>query len=176
MDAQEILFEQKGHLGLITMNRPGVLNALSLEMILAMTERLREWAADTSIKVVAIRGEGGKAFCAGGDVKAIYAAGLATEGPRDVPGAPTYDYFFHEYRLNTLIHHFPKPYVALLDGIVMGGGVGVSAHGSHRVVTEKTLFAMPETGIGLFTDIGAGYFMPRFPGETGTYHPAVATK
>lgn len=169
MSDQEVLFERQGPVGLITMNRPKALNALNHTMILAITQRLKDWAVDDDIHIVVIRGTGNKAFCAGGDVKEIYHAGLANDGDRDVPGAETYDYFFHEYRLNTLIRHYPKPYVALMDGIVMGGGVGVSIHGSHRIVTENTMFAMPETGIGLFTDIGAGYFLPRFPGETGTY-------
>lgn len=158
----EILFEKSGHAGLITLNRPKALNALTLEMIRALQPRLDEWAADPSVGAVAIRGAGEKAFCAGGDVRAIWQAGK--EG-----GALTREFFYDEYRLNRTIHHFPKPFVALIDGVCMGGGVGLSVHGSHRVAGGRTLLAMPETAIGLFPDVGGSWFLPRLPGRSGLW-------
>ncbi len=161
MSAEDILFERRGGLGLVCLNRPQALNALTVEMTRRLDRALRDWAADSKVTAVAIRGVGGRAFCAGGDVRALSAAG---------PGSPYSDLFYREeYALNRRIFRFPKPYVALIDGIVMGGGVGVSAHGSHRVATERTLFAMPETGIGLFPDVGATWLLSRCPGETGIY-------
>jgi enoyl-CoA hydratase len=162
MTDDEALFEQRGALGLITLNRPKALNALTHGMCLSMSARLREWSRDPGIKAVAIRGTGDRAFCAGGDIRALYESGKA--------GTPyALDFYRDEYRLNAAIKHFPKPYIALLRGIVMGGGVGVSVHGSHRVADETSVFAMPETGIGLFPDVGGSYFLPRCPGETGMY-------
>ncbi|HSC19239.1 MAG TPA: enoyl-CoA hydratase/isomerase family protein [Rhizomicrobium sp.] len=158
----DVLFEQRGALGLITLNRPKALNALTRDMCLATNAQLAAWARDDGIKTVAIRGTGERAFCAGGDIRTLYDAGKA--------GAPEALKFYRdEYRLNAAIKHFPKPYVALLHGIVMGGGVGVSVHGSHRVANETVMFAMPETGIGLFPDVGGSYFLPRCPGELGIY-------
>jgi enoyl-CoA hydratase len=131
-------------------------------MVDAMTERLKAWRNDRDIEMVIVRGVGEKAFCAGGDIRALYDSGKA--------GTPyVIDFYAREYRLNTLIKRFPKPYIALVNGIVMGGGVGVSVHGSVRVCGEGTMFAMPETGIGLFPDVGGTYFLPRCPGETGMY-------
>ena len=161
-DEQEILFEQKNQLGVITLNRPKALNALTHEMALALTAKLNDWAVDDSIKAVLIKGAGEKAFCAGGDVVKLYNEGKAG-------GDYPYKFYHDEYVGNATVKHFPKPYVAFVDGIVMGGGVGVSVHGSHRVATEKTMFAMPETGIGLFPDVGGTYFLPRCPGELGMY-------
>jgi enoyl-CoA hydratase len=161
MSADDILFERRGPLGLVRLNRPHALNALTLDMSRRLERALRDWAIDPQIALVAIRGAGERAFCAGGDVRALYKEG---------PGSPFTEIFYREeYALNRTIFRFPKPYVALIDGIVMGGGVGVSAHGSHRVVTERTLFAMPETGIGLFPDVGATWLLSRCPGETGLY-------
>jgi len=158
----DVLFEERGAAGLITLNRPHALNALTIGMIREMAPRLKAWAADDRITRVLIRGEGGKAFCAGGDVRALYDLGRAQD--------PEFLTFYREeYALNTLVKRYPKPYVALIGGIVMGGGVGVSIHGSHRVVSERATFAMPETGIGLFPDVGGTYFLPRLPGETGMY-------
>jgi enoyl-CoA hydratase len=158
----EILFERRGALGLITLNRPKALNALTHTMCVSMRVQLDEWADDPHIRTVAIRGEGERAFCAGGDIRALYESGRA--------GTPyALDFYRDEYRLNATIKHFPKPYVALLRGIVMGGGVGVSVHGSHRVADETAVFAMPETGIGLFPDVGGSYFLPRCPGQIGMY-------
>lgn len=160
MTQQEILFTQKNGIGIITLNRPEALNALNLNMIREMDKKLAEWAQDASIHAVIVTGAGERAFCAGGDVKSV---------ALDKEGNLKRDFFREEYTLNHRIFTFPKPYVALVNGIVMGGGKGVSAHGSHRVVTENTLFAMPETNIGFFPDVGGGYFLPRCPGETGTY-------
>lgn len=164
----EVIFEIRNGLGLITLNRPAVLNALNLNMIRLMNERLDQWARDPSIHAVAVTGAGGRAFCSGGDVKTVaLEAKAAREGRGD--GALADHFFYEEYTLNNRIFSFSKPYIALVDGIVMGGGKGISAHGSHRVVTENTLFAMPETSIGFFPDVGGGYFLPRCPGQTGVY-------
>jgi enoyl-CoA hydratase len=156
----DILFETQGALGLITLNRPKALNALTLDMIHAMTERLGAWAADPDIKSVLIRGAGEKAFCAGGDVLALIRPGNEAYIER---------FFRDEYSLNRMIFRYPKPYIALADGITMGGGVGVSVHGRHWIATERTLFAMPETGIGMFPDVGGTYFLPRLPDQFGMY-------
>ena len=158
----DVLFERRGAVGLITLNRPKALNALTRDMCLAMKAQLAEWASDDAIKTVVIRGTGERAFCAGGDIRALYDSGKAR-----TPYA--LDFYRDEYLLNHAIKHFPKPYVALVNGIVMGGGVGVSLHGSHRVVDETIAFAMPETGIGLFPDVGGSYFLSRLPGEIGMY-------
>lgn len=166
--SMDALCEVRGPLGLITLNRPKALNALTLGMIRVIDPVLKSWAVDPAVKAVVIRGAGDRAFCAGGDVRAVYDDGLAWKrGEGD--GAVTRDFFREEYRLNRRIKRFPKPYIAILDGITMGGGVGLSVHGSHRVTTEKTLFAMPETGIGLFPDVGASFALSRMPGELGTY-------
>ncbi|HRI76119.1 MAG: enoyl-CoA hydratase/isomerase family protein [Alphaproteobacteria bacterium] len=164
----EILFEVRGGVGLVTLNRPAALNALTLGMIRALDARLAAFAKEPTIKAVIITGAGERAFCSGGDVKAVALESKAMqEGTAD--GALTRDFFREEYVLNHRIFTFPKPYISLVNGIVMGGGKGVSAHGSHRVVTESTLFAMPETNIGFFPDVGGGYFLPRCPGQTGAY-------
>jgi len=161
-EGSEIEFEEKGGTGFITLNRPKALNALTLEMIHAMMPRLEAWRTASDIKAVVISGAGERAFCAGGDVRAVYEAGRNG-------GDLTRAFFREEYRLNRMIHVFPKPYVALIDGITMGGGVGLSVHGSHRVATERTMLAMPETGIGLFPDVGGTYFLPRLPGKLGLF-------
>jgi enoyl-CoA hydratase len=159
---QDILFERRGAIGLATLNRPAALNALTLDMVRAYARQLDEWEKEPGIRAVVLRGAGGRAFCAGGDVVAMHDAGKS--GDR-----LTKDFFRWEYTLNYRISRLPVPHVALLDGVTMGGGVGLSVHGSHRVATEKILFAMPETGIGLFPDVGGGYFLPRLPGEIGMY-------
>lgn len=159
---EDILFGHEGSLGVVTLNRPKALNALTHEMASKLHDQLKLWADDSRVKAVVIRGAGEKAFCAGGDVRAIYDLGRV--------GDPAIiDFFADEYRLNAYIHHYPKPYVALIDGIVMGGGVGISVHGHHRVAGDRTIFAMPETGIGLFPDVGGTYFLPRCPGKIGMY-------
>jgi len=160
--SNEILFSQEGRVGVITLNRERALNALTVGMVRALDAQLRAWETDRGVKRVIIEGAGDKAFCAGGDIRQLYDWGLAMD-PQFL------DFYREEYLLNTYIKHYPKPYIALLDGIVMGGGVGVSVHGSHRIVTEATTFAMPETGIGLFPDVGGTYFLPRCPGEVGMY-------
>ncbi len=158
----EVLFEERGALGLITLNRPKALNALTEAMCIAIDAQLVRWRGDDAIRAVVIRGTGDRAFCAGGDVRALSEAGRS--------GATTMtDFYRHEYRMNARIKHFPKPYIALLHGIVMGGGVGVSIHGSHRIADANAVFAMPETGIGLFPDVGGSFFLPRLPGEIGMY-------
>src|ERR1051325_9564979 len=159
----EILFARKGTAGLVTLNRPAALNAVTLGMVRALTARLREWQSDPSVTRVVVTAAGGRAFSAGGDIGALYDAG--TSGRH----AEMLSFFGEEYALNSLIKHYPKPYVALIDGIVMGGGVGVSIHGSHRVAGDRYQFAMPEVGIGFFPDVGATWFLPRLPGELGAY-------
>jgi enoyl-CoA hydratase len=158
----EILFAKQGRIGLVTLNRPQALNALTRTMCIALHRQLMDWAMDDDVQAVVVEGAGGKAFCAGGDVVAMHRDGKA--------GSPDFQGFFHdEYRMNQAIAHYPKPYVALVDGISMGGGVGISVHAPYRVATEKTLFAMPETGIGLIPDVGGTHALPRFPGEFGTW-------
>lgn len=167
--AAEVLFEVKGRAGVIILNSPATLNAVSLPMVRAMHPQLEAWARDPAVAHVIIRAVGEKAFSAGGDIRHLYEWGRA--------GDETFCTFFHdEYRLNTLIKRFPKPYIALINGIVMGGGVGVSIHGSHRVAGDRMTFAMPETGIGLFPDVGGTYFLPRLPGETGLYLGLTGTR
>lgn len=166
----DVLLERRGSIGLITLNRPKALNALSLAMIRVMQPQLSAWADDPAIGAVVIQGAGDKAFCAGGDVRAVYEAGLAAKAAGTIDRGMTADFFREEYILNHAIHTFPKPFIALIDGISMGGGVGLSVHGAIRIATERLLFAMPETGIGLFPDVGGGWFLPRCPGELGTYY------
>ncbi|CAM2976039.1 enoyl-CoA hydratase/isomerase family protein [Legionella worsleiensis] len=158
----EILFTQEGQIGLITLNRPSALNALSLPMILAMQKQLEVWQEDNSVKAVIVRAVPGNAFCAGGDVRWLYNSGRSSNSEQ-------MQFFWHEYRLNHFIHHYSKPYIALMDGITMGGGVGISLHGSHSVASEQFVFSMPETGIGFFPDIGASHLLTRCPGSLGIY-------
>lgn len=160
-EEQEIIFQEQTGVGIITLNRPQALNALTWSMVKKLDDVLVKWGADNSIKAVIIEGAGERAFCSGGDVKSVALAGKDSELAKD--------FFRDEYIMNNRIFNFPKPYISLIDGIVMGGGKGVSAHGSHRIVTEKVLFAMPETNIGFFPDVGGGYFLPRCPGQTGVY-------
>ncbi len=160
--AEELLVERRGRLALVTLNRPRLLNALTLSLFRGLAAVTAAWAVDPSVAAVVIAGAGGRAFCAGGDVVEVY---LSARGDRRLAA----ELFRVEYTLNRDLFRFPKPIVALLDGIVMGGGVGVSVHGSHRVATERTIFAMPETAIGLFPDVGSSYFLPRLPGALGLY-------
>ena len=159
----EILFDRRGTAGLVTLNRPQALNAVTLGMVRAFTRQLQEWRDDPAITRVVLTAAGGRAFSAGGDIRALYDAG--TSGRHDEMLA----FYGEEYVLNTMIKHYPKPYVALIDGIVMGGGVGLSVHGSHRVAGDRFSFAMPEVSIGFFPDVGATWFLPRLPGELGAY-------
>lgn len=158
----EALFETRGPIGLVTLNRPKALNSLTLNMIRLIDAQLRAWADDDAVKAIVLLGAGDKAFCAGGDVVSLAKEWEGVEQLRK-------DFFREEYILNTLIHTYPKPYIPLVDGISMGGGVGMSVHGSHRVVSEKVMFAMPETTIGLFPDVGGTWFLPKLRGEVGTY-------
>lgn len=158
----EIHVTVKNGLGRIVLDRPAVLNAITFDMVTAMADALDAWEGDTAVRAVVIEGAGDKAFCAGGDVLAVSAAGKAQS-------RLARDFFQAEYRLNRRIALYPKPYIAIMDGIVMGGGVGVSVHGAPRISTERTVFAMPETGIGLFPDVGGSQFLSRCPGESGIY-------
>jgi enoyl-CoA hydratase/carnithine racemase len=168
MNQDEVIFEVSGTLGLITLNRPKALNALTHNMCVKLYEQLQIWKLDSNIGAVLIKGAGGRAFCAGGDVVEIYNSGKANK-QGDKTATAWRDFFRDEYRLNAAIHDFPKPYIALMDGFTMGGGVGVSVHGSHRVASEGTKLSMPETGLGLIPDVGGGYFLPRLVGEMGMY-------
>ena len=154
--------EKRGVLGLLTLNRPQALNALDHGMVVSLTAQLRAWAADDGVQSVAIRGEGERAFCSGGDIRAVQQA--------VVTGSDAGIRFLHdEYLMNALIGAYPKPYIALIHGICMGGGAGISVHGRHRLADASLVFAMPETGIGFFPDIGASYFLSRMPDEMGMY-------
>lgn len=153
----------QGNIGCITLNRPKSMNALSLNMIRDIVQLLKRWQADSSIKAVIIEGAGDKAFCAGGDVRAIYDAQRNGD-------CGTCDAFFREeYTLNSYIYFYPKPYIAFIDGLAMGGGLGIAVNGSHRIVTERALLAMPETGIGFFPDVGATNFLTRVYSHVGLY-------
>lgn len=166
--SEDVDFEVTGKLGRILLNRPKALNALTLDMCRAIRAQLAEWSASVEVDAVLVEGEGERAFCAGGDVVALYKSGLAWKGG-DEASLLWREFFVEEYKMNAAIHHFTKPYIAILDGIVMGGGVGVSVHGSHRIATERTLFAMPETSLGLMPDVGGSYFLPRLAGAVGMY-------
>jgi enoyl-CoA hydratase/carnithine racemase len=161
-----ILAEVNGCLGLITLNRPQALNALSLAMIRDITTLLTHWAGRPEVQAVAVLGAGrdGKppAFCAGGDIRFFHQAAQAGDPALE-------DFFTEEYRLNHLIHAYPKPYIALMDGIVMGGGMGISQGAKLRVLSERSKLAMPETGIGLFPDVGGGWFLAQCPGHVGEW-------
>ena len=158
----EVLLETLGNKCLITLNRPKALNALNLDMIRQITPALKKWQAEEKVLVL-VRGAGGKAFCAGGDVRTI------VESRDDPQSTLSHDFFNEEYKLNYLISTLEIPYIALIDGITMGGGVGLSVHGYYRVSTEKTLFAMPETAIGFVPEVGGTYFLPRLTGKLGFF-------
>ena len=158
----EVLFEVRGQAGIVRLNRPKALNALTINMVHLIDKQLHAWATDERVALVVIMGEGEKAFCAGGDIRALHDWGRAQD-PRVI------GFYADEYRLNTFIKEYPKPYISIMDGINMGGGVGLSVHGSRRIGTERLTFAMPETGIGLFPDVGGTFFLPRCPGELGLY-------
>jgi enoyl-CoA hydratase len=164
-DQDEILLGREGGLATVTINRPQALNALTLANYRRLDPALRRWAADPSVHAVVVRGAGDRAFCAGGDVRAVYEAGRGISGDPDLPAV----FFREEYELIRLIHRFPKPYVAIIDGITMGGGAGISVNGAYRIATEHTILAMPETGIGLFPDVGATRFLNLCPGHIGRY-------
>lgn len=158
----DVVFDTHRHIGVITLNRAQALNAIDLPMIKAMQEQLFQWQSDDNIHAVVVQAAPGKAFCAGGDVRWLYDTGLAKDPVQ-------MQFFWNEYRLNYFISQFSKPYIALMNGFTMGGGVGISLHGSHPVASERFIFAMPETGIGLFPDIGASFLLSRCPGQLGLY-------
>lgn len=159
----DILFERRGVAGLVTLNRPRALNAVTLGMVRALARQLQEWERDPTVTRVVVSASGDRAFSAGGDIRALYDLGRAGAHRQMLP------FWREEYTLNAFIKNYRKPYVSLVDGIVMGGGVGLSVHGSHRVAGDRYRFAMPEVGIGFFPDVGATWFLPRLPGELGTY-------
>jgi enoyl-CoA hydratase len=159
--SDEIGIERRGAVALVTLNRPRALHALTHDMVRRLSRALALWRDDPEVGAVVVRAVPGRAFCAGGDIRAI------VETVRQSGIEHAVRFFFDEYRLNWRIRQFPKPYVALIDGITMGGGVGVSVHGSHRIVTENTVFAMPETAIGFFPDVGGSSFLPRLPDRVG---------
>jgi enoyl-CoA hydratase len=162
-DTDDILFGRAGGVGTVLLNRPQALNAFTLGMYRLFDPALRAWAGDPAIHAVLIEGAGDRAFCAGGDIRAL------RQNQLDGNRAPVDAFFTEEYALNRMIAAYPKPYIALIDGICMGGGIGVSIYGDYRVASEHAMFAMPETAIGFFPDIGATFFLPRLPGQLGTY-------
>ena len=161
-DEAPVIARVEGGWGRLTLNRPGALHALTIEMCRLMIQALLAWRDDAAVRAVVIDHSGERGFCAGGDIRMI-----AESGAGD--GKAAQAFFFEEYRLNALLHGYAKPVVAIMDGVTMGGGVGISAPASYRIATERTLFAMPETGIGLFPDVGGGWFLPRLPGQTGMW-------
>ena len=162
MSDAEVLARVEGGVGRITLNRPAALHALTINMCRLMTEALLAWRADEGVKAILIDHAGERGFCAGGDIRM-----LAESGAGD--GAKARNFFFTEYRLNHLLFVYPKPIVAVMDGVTMGGGVGLSMPARYRIATERTTYAMPETGIGLFPDVGGGWYLPRKPGKAGVW-------
>jgi enoyl-CoA hydratase len=161
-DEATVVVRKVGALGRIELNKPKAINALSTDMVQAIDQALKEWRPDTEVAAVLLTGRGDRGLCAGGDIKAIY---------RDLTSGTgeSIDFWADEYAMNYDIAEYPKPYIAILDGITMGGGVGVSVHGSHRIVNESSSIGMPETGIGLFPDVGATYLLAKMPGQIGMY-------
>ncbi len=158
-----IVAQRHGRIGHILLNRPKALNALNLEMIRLITQALEAWRDDPAVHAVVLEGAGGRAFCAGGDIRAVRDWALSGDD------ASIAAFFSEEYALNAAIAAYPKPYISLIDGFCMGGGIGLSVHGTIRVASETAQFAMPETAIALFPDVGATFVLPRLPGELGMY-------
>ncbi|MEH2702290.1 MULTISPECIES: enoyl-CoA hydratase/isomerase family protein [Rhizobium] len=159
---EHIVVEHRGSAGIIRLSRARAINSLTIGMVRAISSALDAFEHDPAVATVVILGEGDRGFCAGGDIRALYESGRA--------GTPDAQIFWREeFALTLRIARYPKPYIAFMDGVTMGGGVGISTHGRHRIVTERTRLAMPETGIGYFPDVGASWFLPRMPGETGTW-------
>jgi enoyl-CoA hydratase/carnithine racemase len=158
----DVLSEIRNHVAFVTLNRPAVLNALSYEMVLELASVLRSHAADPNVRAVLIRGAGEKAFCAGGDIRALYHSAISA-------GTLHHQFFRAEYELDQSLHDYPKAYVAVMNGITMGGGMGIAQGSRLRVATDRTRVAMPEVGIGLFPDVGGSYFLSRLPGMLGAY-------
>lgn len=166
----DVLFHVEGVAGRITLNRPKAINALTHDMVLQITATLKQWESDPAVQLVLLDGAGDRGLCAGGDIRGLYDAAKA--GDFEITDA-----FFHdEYRMNAAIAAYPKPYIALMDGIVMGGGIGLSAHGALRIVTERSKLAMPEVGIGFIPDVGGTYLLGRAPGELGTHAALTAAR
>ena len=163
----DLIVSSAGALRRITLNRPQALNAITLDMAIAMTALLRDWQADPKVGAVLLDGAGDRGFCAGGDIRALYDA--AKSKPAHAADALPVRFWATEYKLNVLIARYAKPVVAVMDGLVMGGGVGLSAHAAHRVVTERSAVAMPEVGIGFFPDVGASFLLARAAGGLGIY-------
>lgn len=162
-------------IGHIELNRPKAINALNHQMVQAFAAALREWAGDDAVRAVVVTGAGERGLCAGGDIVAIRNDALAVADRAAAEQTGSAAFWWDEYLLNAMIGNYPKPYVAIMDGIVMGGGVGISAHGSVRVVTERTRLAMPEVGIGYIPDVGGTFLLSRAPGELGTWAALTAT-
>ncbi len=158
-----IIAAREGAAGTLLMNRPKALNALDLAMIREFQKAIDAWGPETAVKLVILEGAGGRAFCAGGDVRRIREYAIAGDE------ASVESFFAEEYAVNRGIATFPKPWVSLIDGVCMGGGIGLSVHRTPRIVTEKALLAMPETAIALFPDVGTSYILPRLPGAVGTW-------
>ncbi len=169
MSDAEILCDIRNHVAFITLNRPAALNALSLGMIVELTALFRRCAEDAGVRAVLLRGAGEKAFCAGGDIRALYQSYRNS-------GTLHRDFFAAEYPLDYLLYAYPKPYIALMDGITMGGGMGLAQGSTLRVVGERSRIAMPEVSIGLFPDVGASYFLSRLPGSLGAYLALTGTQ
>jgi enoyl-CoA hydratase len=163
MSEPEVRIERRGRAGSIVLNRPKALNALNLGMVRAIAAALDAWERDDSVTRIIVTGAGGRAFCAGGDIRWLYEQGRAGDHAAQLA------FWREEYQLNRRIKRYPKPYVALVDGIVMGGGVGVSAHGAWLIAGDHFAFAMPEVGIGFFPDVGASFLLPRLPHRAGAY-------
>ena len=159
---EEVLVEVRNHIGHLTLNRPAGLNAVTLHMVRLLTTQLQAWADDPQVYAVVLRGAGEKAFCAGGDIRSLYDSFKSGDTLHA-------DFFVEEYALDLAIHQYPKPVLALMDGFVLGGGMGLVQGADLRVVTERSRLAMPEVAIGYFPDVGGSYFLSRIPGELGTY-------
>lgn len=160
---QDVLFDVQNGIGWVTLNRPKAINALSLAAVDAIGKQLKIWKDDNRVALVVFKGNGEKGFCAGGDMRSLY--DKKDSGVMEL----AYDFFSIEYDMNILIHRYPKPTVAFMDGIVMGGGIGIAIACSERIVTEKSKLAMPEMNIGFFPDVGGSYFLNKMPGYSGYY-------
>jgi enoyl-CoA hydratase len=167
-DGADLIARREGAAGVIRLNRPKALNALTLEMTRGIVAALDEFEADPAVSLILLEGSGERGLCAGGDIRGLYESARAGGDLGRI-------FWREEYILNARIARFPKPYVAFMDGIVMGGGIGLSAHGSHRVVTDKSKVGMPEVGVGFFPDVGGTWLLSRAPGELGTYFGLTGT-
>jgi len=159
---EDILFEKKGAIAWVTLNRPRALNAMTHEMVQALDVALREWEHDPQVQAVVLKGAGEKGLCAGGDIRHLYETVKSNRQDQ-------YQFFKEEYALNQYIYHYPKPYIAIMDGIVMGGGMGIAQGAGFRIVTERSKIAMPEVAIGFFPDVGASHFLKQCPGQIANY-------